>query len=327
MQVAEKFARQKLDELHTVSNTTGSADEKNIKGFVLSTDVLTFKDIPDSVDKQILAIREYLRTLIYTVATDIEASSGQMTGTISVNRDGIQYDLPENAIEKYRKIMEANEQNNVSVRSVNLAIQLLTSINHDLMREAEAATTQQEKRKLYITQAAYIYEMADIVLNILNEIGLDGKPVLEQLKKEHEQRITTRLGEFNTELERIRQAQAAGKMEEEEVNSYQTLYANLISANQTSLKAWASLMERVNKQENWLNNVKQYSAVIEFKRNAAKHQLDTLRDIIVIDDITSLIGSMDELVTAIRDIELLELDNETVLTLLFGTPDIEKINQ
>lgn len=73
--------------------------------------------------------------------------------------------------------------------------------------------------------------------------------------------------------------------------------------------------------------MKQYSSVIRFKRNAAKHQLDTLRDIIVIGDITSLIGSMDELVTAIRDIELLELDNETVLTLLFGTPDIEQINQ
>lgn len=81
------------------------------------------------------------------------------------------------------------------------------------MRRAEAATTLQDKRKLYITQAAYIYEMADIVLQVLNEIGLDGKPVLEQLKKEHEQRITTRLGEFNTELERIRQAQAAGKMQ------------------------------------------------------------------------------------------------------------------
>lgn len=314
-EIGQKLALEEIQRLHNTANNTTSSDPRNIKDFVLSTELRTFRDIPEYVDNEIVAIREGIRSLIYTVATDIEMSDGVNSGTITLDPDGINYSP--GAVETYQNLMEAKTKNNVSVRSVQIAIQMLASINNQLMQQAKSETNGKLKRKLYITQAAYIYEMADIVLNILNEVQLEGKPVLDQIQREHENRIQTRMSEIQGELTRIEREQQNGKISEEEASNLKNSYKLMVEANQTSLQAWGSLMEKVNSQEDWLNGMKSRSTSVELVRNAAKHQLDTLRDIVVVSEMTDLFQSIDELVAAIGKITLLELTNEEVQIMLF----------
>ncbi|EDN67544.1 hypothetical protein BGP_1956 [Beggiatoa sp. PS] len=318
MKTAEEIARKEIANLHKMANSTNSPDERNIRGFVLSTEVRTFKDIQKNVDQDISFIRQRIRTLIFHVATDIELSG--KSGKVVIGPGGIlgYDDLPENTIKKYESLMEAKMKNNISIRSVHLAIQLLASLNKRLIVEAEGeGISVQLKRKLYITQAAYVYEMANIVLEVLNKVSLEGKPMLEAIKQEHEQRIKKRISEMNSELKEIIRLKEAGIMTDNQVISYQKSYAFLKAANQTSLNAWEDLMKKVSKQENWLNKMKQQQKVVEAKMKLAKHQLQTLRDIIVIGEMTSMVDNMDDLVATIQDLELLELDEKTVRGLLF----------
>lgn len=319
---AEEIAREEIVNLHNTVNSTNSSDERNIRGFVLSTEVRTFKNIPKNVDEEIALIRRRIRTLIFHVATDIELSN--KSGRLRIESGGILVyeDLPENTIKKYERLMEAKRKNNVSIRSVQLAIQLLASLNKRLIAEAENEEISiQLKRKLYVTQAAYVYEMADIVLEILDEISLEGKPILEDIKQKHEQRIQKRLSEMDSELKEIIRLKETGIITNNQATKHQKSYALLKAANQASLKAWEDLMNKVTKQENWLNQMKSQKDLIKVKRNLAKRQLETLRDILVIGEMFSLVDSMDDLVATIQDLELLELDEETVRELLFGKPN------
>lgn len=318
---AERIAREELDRLHDVVNNTSSDDERNIDGFVLSTEVRSFEDIPASIDREIELIRSNIRSLILQVATDIERdnSSGE------VNYDsgaGVAYEeLPAEAVNKFQRIIDAREQNNVSVRSVQLAIQLLVAINQDLMRDARETTDPQTKRRLYITQAAYIYEMADIVLAILDEMQLAGKATLERLNAENQRRIQRRLADIQAELVRVESEHQAGRLSDRDAGNLQRSYELIIAANRTSLNAWGDLMQQVSRQEDWLESMKRHAVSIELKRNAARHQLNTLRDIMLVGEIMPLI-SMDDLVSTIQTVELLELDEEAVFGLLGFRPQM-----
>jgi len=318
---AERIAREELDRLHRAVNSTGSNDERNIDGFVLSTEVRSFEDIPDSIDREIELIRNNIRSLIFQVATDIERT-GSSPGVGYDSQAGLRYQgLPAQAVEKYQSIVNAKEQNNVSVRSVQVAIQLLAAINQDLMADARQTTDVQSKRRLYITQAAYIYEMADIVLSLLDDIQLAGRQTLERLEAENERRIRARLADIEAELVRVESEHAAGRLSERDAENLKKSYRLIVAANRTNLAAWDDLMSRVARQQNWLETMKQHAVSIELKRNAARHQLNTLRDIVLVGEIAPLI-SMDDLVATIQTVELLELDEEAVYGLLGFRPEM-----
>lgn len=321
LEAAEKIAREELDRLHEAVNNTGSDDERNIDGFVLSTEVRTFEDVSEGIDREIQLIRNNIRSLIFQVATDIERT-GSSPGVGYDSQTGVRYEgLPAEAVAKYENILNAKEANNVSVRSVQVAIQLLASINRDLMTDARQTDDVQSKRRLYITQAAYIYEMADIVLSVLDDLQLEGKPTLDRLHGENQQRINRRLVDIEAELARVESELSAGRLSDRDAENLRKSYGLIIAANRTSLAAWDDLMSQVERQEDWLATMKHHAVSIELKRNAARHQLNTLRDIVLVGEIAPLI-TMDDLVATIQTVELLELDEEAVYGLLGFRPEM-----
>jgi hypothetical protein len=58
---AEKVTRENLDSLYKTTNSTDSADKRNIKGFVLSTDVMTFNDVSKQIDSDINVLKDKIR--------------------------------------------------------------------------------------------------------------------------------------------------------------------------------------------------------------------------------------------------------------------------
>ena len=293
----------------------------------MSTDIRTFRDIPKKINAEILKIKEEIRWLIRQVATDIELSGEDSTGNIIVGPSGIQYKLPENTIQKYRKIMRAKQDNNISVRSVKIAIKFLASINKQLMDVAKKEDNSELKGRLYVTQAVYVYEMADIVLDLLNKIGLEGKPVLEKIKEDSEKQIQGDSSWIQAELKKIKQAEKKGKITEKVAVNLEKTYRHLLEANKSILSAWDSLMEKVDRQENWLNKIRDYRVSVKFKRDAAKKQIETLRRILIFAEVRPLVDSMDDLIAIIQDLEILELTNEDVSTLLFGNPKFEDVKK
>ncbi len=321
MPALEKLVKESVTALNETANSTNSPDKRNFRGFVLSTEVRTFKDVPSEVDKKIAAIRESIKGLIRQVATDIEISG--KSGTASVSSGGIQYELPDDARKEYEALMSATHKNNVSVLSVKLAVEVLSKLNTTLMTEAEKTTDVQQKRKLYITQAAYIYELSDIALEVLNNAGLDGKAEIERISKEHKENIQQRLGGIDKLLSKLRDAKNQGVITPPAAEKQERTYNALREANKLTSQRWDEVMQDIARHETWLNNVKSKRVAAELVRDAAKTQLDTLRDVAVVGEIGSIIGNMDELLSTIGELTLLELTPETIQTLLGRNPRYE----
>jgi hypothetical protein len=324
----EKKAREALEEIvkeqagriKNIANSTTSGHEHNISGYVLSTHIRTFSDIPANIDNDIKEIKEQIHLLIKRVAIDIELSEGS-SGSLSVDKRGnINYEpkvnLPQAVNDKRQRLLEANLKNSVSVRSAAMAIQLLASINDDLKIQADKAETRQQKERIYMTQATYVYEIADITLGLLQNLSLEGKAEIDKLHQDAKQRVNARVTDIDQQIGQAEQLKEKGLLTEEQLTKEKETYELMRKANNQSLNAWSSLINTVGKQQDFLDNLKMKSALIEYKRDKAKVQLETLRDIRQVAELRDTIGSLDELVSSVDSLDLLVLDETTVRELL-----------
>jgi len=316
----QQIVQEQIADLKQTTNNTSSGNEDNIKGFVLTTHIRSFSDIPQNIDAEIKAIRERIRLLIRRVATDIEASGGN-SGTLSLSEHGdIQYksnpNLPTKLNQKRQQLMQANLKNSVSVRSAVLAINMLVGINDSLKQRASSAKTRQQKEQVYMTQAIYVYEMADIVLELFNNLSLEGKNTIETLHKDAQTRVDQRISDIDQQLQKAQKLTQQGLLSPAQLQQEQHTYAMMRQANNQSLDSWKKLIQQLSDQQNFLDNLQKKKALIEHKRDKAKTQLETLRDLRQVAELKDTIGSLDDLVTSIGELDLLILDENTVRSLL-----------
>jgi len=323
----EQIVQEQIFKIKDKANNTESNHEDNIKDFVLSTHIRSFNDIGKNIDTEIQQLQSQIRLLIRHVATDIEISGGN-SGALQIDENGqIHYqsnpNIPKNLDQKRETLLKANLQNSVSVRSAILAIKMLATINDSLKEQALHAQTRSQKERVYMTQAVYVYEMSSITLDLLNNLRLEGKTAIENLFQESQQRAITRSNNIQTQIDQAQALQQQGLLSPQALQKEQDSYALMLAANQQSLSAWDKLMKRLQQDDNFLQKLKKNQALIAYKRDKAKLQLETLRDLRHLAELRDVIGSLDELVATIADVDLLVLDEQTVRTLL-GYNDADK---
>jgi hypothetical protein len=316
----DSIVKKQLNRIRDKSNSSGSDDEKNINGYVLSSHIRSFSDIPKNIDHEIEEIKEQTRLLIRRMAMDIEVSGGD-SGILTVSDDGeIHYEpnpkLPKNLNKKRESLLKANLKNSVSVRSAAMAIHLLANINEGLKSQAYKAKTRQQKEKVYILQAVYIYEMADITLELLNSLVLEGKPIIDKLHGEAKSRVQARIEDINRQRVKAKNLEEEGLLTLKQFKGEENTYTLMEKANEQSLDAWNKLILTVGKQQDFIANLKSKKGLIEYKRDKAKLQMETLRDLRQAAELRDAIGSLDDLVASVSSLDLLVLDERTVRVLL-----------
>jgi uncharacterized protein YjiS (DUF1127 family) len=181
-----------------------------------------------------------------------------------------------------------------------------------------------QRNRLFITQAAYVYEMADIVLEILDKIGLEGKKDIEALYQDYQQKIKYRNQEIQEELQKINQAEETQKIDKPYADNLRGSYQHMQRANEIGLNAWQQVMDKVQRQDNWVNQTKQMRTRIELKRKQAQLQLATLRDIGILKGTIAIVDNMEEWVNNVGNMELWVLDENTVRQLIFGNTQLKR---
>jgi len=326
MDALKEISTEQVEKIETTANSTNSKDTENLKGFVLSTQITTFSDIPKSIDAEIKQIKEETRLLIRQVALDIEMHKGNKSGSLSLDEKGnVHYEadpnLPDDLNKKRKEFLEANLKNNVSMRSAYLALSLLGSINNEIIIQAKAAKGRKAKEKLYMKQAIYVYEISDIVLSLLNELTLDGKNSIHTLHKEAEARVNKNLKNIAIQKKKVKQLNAKGLISANELDKELDGLNNIEQANKSSLNMWDGILKTIDGQESYLNELKNKREVIEYKQAKAKIQIETLRDIRGAAALKNSIGAIDDLVSSVEQLDLLILDEHVVTELLGGYED------
>ena len=143
MDALKEITTEQVDKIETTANSTDSKNEENLKGFVLSAQIKNFSDIPKNTDQEIVQLKEETKLLIRQVALDIEMSKDNKSGALSLDDKGnLRYepnpDLPDDLNQKKKALLEGNMKNNVSVRSASLALNLLASVNNQIIEQASA---------------------------------------------------------------------------------------------------------------------------------------------------------------------------------------------
>ena len=319
----QNIATEQISKIEITANTTSSRNEKNLKGFVLSTQIRTFSDIPKNIDSDINSIKKNTRLLIRQIATDIEMHNNNNSGALTLDERGnVQYtsnpNLPDDLNKKREELLEANLKNNVSIRSAYLAISLLGGINNEIITKAKEAKGRKEKEKLYMKQAVFVYEISDIVLSLLNELTLDGKNSIVKLHKEAQTRVATNLKNIDTQKEKARKLTTKGIISQGDLDKELDALSLMGKASERSLDAWKGILSKIGSQEQYLENLKQKKELIAYKQSKAKLQIETLRDLRGVASLRDSIGAIDDLVGAVDQLDLLVLDDQAVTELLGG---------
>ncbi|MCI5138383.1 MAG: hypothetical protein D3922_08195 [Candidatus Electrothrix sp. AR1] len=195
-------------------------------------------------------------------------------------------------------------------------VELLVGINDSLKELIENATTRQEKNKLLIKQAIFVYEMAGVTLELLNGLILEGKGTIENLYQEAQKKVASRVAAIERKIQKAREFSKKDLISvEASVEEIEKLEL-LRQANERSLGVWEKVVAQMDIQEEFIKDLQKKKALIKYKRDQAQVQLETLRDIRQVKELRDVIGSLDELVISISELDLLRLDEDTVGELL-----------
>ncbi len=320
-ELTKRMVGARLEAIRKMANSTHSNNEKNIHGYVLSTYIRDFSDINPNIQAQLAMIKEDIQILIRLVATDIELNGSENTGTLTLDESGRVVYTPSDKLApqlnaKKEKLLRADLSNSVSIHSATIAIKLLSAINRDFIDQAAVAETPEELRRLYMVQASFVYEMTDIVIDLLERLSLTGEKPIYELYEEAKARISKETQEIDQQIARVQQLAEQGKMPTESVaHALQTNQSFKLSDARV-LDEWGKLITRVKKQADYLKKIKEEKEVLLYNRKQAELQLATIRNIVEISELNMAFVSLDDLVDGVKELELLPLNEKTVQRLL-----------
>jgi len=225
--------------------------------------------------------------------------------------------LPEPARARVDGIASGVARNNVGIASIYFALQLFFEMNNRLINEAQGAQSPMQKRELYMMQAAYVFEIADVATQVINSAELDGLESLRGMRDDTQSRISRRLAEINVQRGELRGDAKAGKLSDENARRMERSYVQIIKANQEVISAWDDLLASTQAQQVFLDSLPRYASQIEQKQQLARFQLDTLRDVLMVGASLNPLERMDGSMRA-DQLPILVLDEASVLQLVGG---------
>jgi len=316
----ERIAYQEVQKIKELSNNTSSEDDNNIKGFVLSTHIASFTDIDKNIYAEIKQTKKEINLLIKIVAQDIEINKGT-SGSLVLKNDGtVHYNpksnLPKSLNNKRKILMESNLKNSVSIKSASLAFKLLADTNKRIRDKAINAQTKEEKEILYIKQAIFVYEMSDIVINLLNKLSLSGKDNLEILYSDTKSKVATRIKEIENQKKSTKALVEEGYLAQSQLKPSLNSLDAMINAQNRMLKNWDKMMHIVGENGKYLSKMKSKTKLLKYYKKSAKLQIETLRDLRTLSGIQDSIQSLDALIDSVNSLDLLILNEKAVSELL-----------
>ncbi len=316
----QKMIKARLKAIRKLANSTQSQHEKNISGFVLSTDIADFPDTPPKVSEQIAMIKEDMVMLFRLVALDIEMQRGYGAGVLTLDdKVNLIYrpnaKLPAQLNDKRERLLSVNLSNNVTIRSINMAIDCMLALNAALVEEAQLTEDNDEARQLYITQAVYMYEMTEVVMTLLEQLTFDTKIIATQYVA-HKATIEQRIATIDRQIAKAQVLFEKGHLSMENAQQQTLTAARVKVLNKRRLEQWQAVIGTLEKQLMFIRHAKSSKEILQYNREQAKLQLETLRELMQLSDLKSALQALEQLTQTGKSLELMIFDEKTVRSLL-----------
>ena len=318
-------ADKEVGRIHELAQSTGSASENNVSGTVTSDLALGFVDKPAGFNRQLQTLQSTLQSSLSEAAREIEEE--HRTSLLRETDSGAVYaSLSGAATARADEIATAVGDNNISVMTVYLAMQLSMNLNNKLIDDALSEKNPVERRKLYMTQAAYVYEFSNIVNRILDDAQLAGLESLQALRNDNQSRISRRLAQINLQRRTLRDDVQSGMMTDQSAGRMEKSYVQIIRVNQEVMAVWNYLLESTVAQQEFFASLPGRAAQVKQKQQLAKFQMDTLRDVLMVGANLDPLERIEDASLLLDQLPLLELDQARVLQLVGGAGGTDAAN-
>ena len=310
-----KAAEKEIGRIHELAQSTGSVNDSNVSGTVTSDLARSFVDKPAGFDKQLQALQNVLQMSLVEAARGIEGEHRTRlideSGTDAVNAN-----LRAAATARASEVVTAVGDNNINIMNVYLAMQLFMNLNNKLIDEALATQNPVEKRRLYMIQAAYVYEFSNVVISVLDNAQLEGLESLRSLRNDNQSRISRRLAQINLQRRALREDVNSGMLTNQSAGGMEKSYVQIIRANQEVMAVWNYLLESTVAQQEFFASLPGRVAQVKQKQQLARFQLGTLRDVLMVGANLDPLARIEDASLQIDQLPLLELDQASVLQLV-----------
>lgn len=279
-----------LDSQITISKSVKDKDS------LIRPEIQKVQNIEESIVNEINLKREQIKTFIYGVASTIE-NGGEID--ITTNNTGISIE----------KIIEAKNRNNVTARSVKMAFDILSKINNELIKRANKEKDPKIKRDLALQEAALVYEMTDLTIEIVNDAVLDGSPILKKYKQDEESKINKDINELESSISDLESQYKLGEIKESFYENMKQSYKNQIEVNVTLLNKWKDIGVIFDNQDKQIDQIKRDVKNLEHIRKNALFQINILKRAKFVEVVNSTMGSINDLIDISSGLVLIKLDS------------------
>ncbi len=300
----EKKIEQKAQELTQAAKNATKKKLEKIEDFLskggwdIDNEELKIITVNETVREKITEIQTSIKNLFIATAVEIEKEDEIV---ITVDDSGI--GLSKRQKEKKRRLSESKNQINLSIRSQAMAIQVLLKINDDLIALAEQEEKTKKKQNMYLTQAVYVYELSSIVVDMIDNLSIHGIEDLHNLYKETMDEVSKMEVDFNKMVEEDNDEEAK----------------NWLKALDVLRGQWNMLLSFLDKQEDWIENLKKAKKKFEKITKKAVYQIQLLEMGIVAEKVMEQIEAV-KTILEIENIPLLRLGRDEAISLFTVMP-------
>jgi len=240
--------------------------------------------------------RNEIKKIIWNSAKAIE---NRENFVVSIDSNGLQ--MTRDQKRRFDAFVTGIQLSNVSLRSQALAITLMVDLNESLIRNIRSETDGRKRRELYATQAIFVYELADIIVEMLEGLENAGaRSILALYQAE--------MNQIAAIVKRIeRRSQAA--------QGNDSLAKGWLSALEETRTSWVSVLAIVQDQDRWVAQARTNRKHLEKTRDDASIQLAVLERTAILGEVIDSLAALGDLFK-VREIPLLKVDAKVVLELL-----------
>lgn len=273
--------------------------------FMVSTDLIQLRQISDEVKARIEGRKKAIKNIIGAAARDIE---NERRTRITLNENG-------RFSHTVERLDDAIYENNISMRSLSVAINMIVELSKGLYEEAQTEVDRDRKYDLSVEYTAFVYELSSIVIEILENFESNGVTELNQLfseQKNAHDRIRGRIKNFES---RDKKLLSKGVITKEELQQNKKRFSDYIAALDVVMTEWGNIMSLLEEQNNWVTSLKGKTERLRKQRDDAGLQLEILSVLRNTMGVLEYLQGV-EAVIDIAELPLLEIDAELAYQLL-----------
>ena len=252
------------------------------------------------VDYTIAKMRYSIQTIIVSSAEYIEM--GEFASLDEVMKE----EHEPGKQQKIKSLVNSQYRLHVSHRSLMIALQLFSAINQELLEKIDRERTHHPDKahKFLVTNAVFVYEIADFIIKFLEDFELQGAVELRLLYRDAMAEIARGRERIEDVRQRIEERAESGRGSILNLDNERRSLDHRLAAIGAVDAVWAGLVEKIDAAEGGSRIVRDYIADIEIIKQNAELNLMILSLMVVTQMVRENIEKMQQLMLEVDKLRL-----------------------